>query len=102
MSRNLFTVIAVTACLATSAQAQSTAELSSTRVFYGDLDLSKPAGMQTLMGRLKAASRQVCGSSRGELRSTANGPEQCAQDAVSNALAAISKAQNRVLANNAD
>jgi UrcA family protein len=102
MSRYLFAVLAAAACLASplSASAQTTAERTSISVFYGDLDLAKPAGMQTLLGRLKAASLQVCGNSRGELRVTTSDPARCAQDAVANALAAIGKAQNRMLANN--
>lgn len=100
MYRNFFTAFVITACLATTAQAQSAIEVTSARVFYGDLDLAKPAGMQTLMSRLKAASLRVCGNSSGERRGTTNDSARCAQDAVANALAAVSKAQNRVLANN--
>jgi len=54
MTRNAFTVLAFTALLASPVQAQSTQ--TSVKVFYGDLDLSKPAGMQTLQNRLRVAS----------------------------------------------
>jgi len=98
MTRNAFTVLAFAALLASPVQAQSTQ--TSVKVFYGDLDLSKPAGMQTLQNRLRAASSQVCGDSRGALRVGTRDPARCAQDAVANALAAIAKPQNRVVADN--
>ena len=102
MSRRLFTILAVTTLLTSplSAQAQVAAEQTSIKVFYGDLDLSKPAGLQTLRGRLKAASLQVCGDSHGALRVGTINPTQCAEDAIAHALAAIGKAQNRVIAEN--
>jgi len=102
MSRNLFAALIFTALFAAplSAVAQMRAEQTSIEVFYGDLDLSKPAGMQTLRGRLKAASLQVCGDSRGALRVSHNDPAQCTQDAVTNALTAIGRTQNRVVADN--
>jgi UrcA family protein len=102
MSRNIFAVLAVTALFASplSAQAQGKTEQPSIRVFYGDLDLSKPAGMQTLQRRLKAASFQVCGDSRGALGASTRHQAHCAQDAVANALAAIGTSQNRVVADN--
>jgi len=98
MTRNAFTVLAFATLLASPVQAQSTQ--TSVKVFYGDLDLSKPAGMQTLQNRLRVASGQVCGDSRGALRVSTRDPARCAQDAVANALAAIAKPQNRVVADN--
>ena len=102
MSRTLMTALAATLLFAASlsAQAQTEAEHVSTRVFYGDLDLSKPAGMQTLRNRLKAASLQVCRDERGALRVKRNDPARCSREAISNALDAIAKAQNRQLADN--
>jgi UrcA family protein len=102
MSPTLFTAFIVTALFLSplSVLAQTRAEQTSTSVFYGDLDLSKPAGMQTLQRRLKAASLQVCGNPRGTLRIGTTDQAHCTQDAVANALAAIGKAQTRVLANN--
>jgi len=100
MSRILFAALAVTTLLSAPAQAQTKAEQISTGVFYGDLDLSKPAGMQTLMQRLKVASLQVCGNARGALRVNSNSQARCAQDAVANALAQIGKIQSRVVADN--
>ncbi len=101
MSRNIFAIFAVTALLASpSAQAQERSGQKSVEVFYGDLDLSKPAGMQTLRVRLRAASLQVCGDTSGALRVSIINPARCAQDAMSDALAAIGKAQNRVVADN--
>jgi len=102
MSRTLMTALAATLLFAASlsAQAQTKAERVSTRVFYGDLDLSKPAGMQTLRNRLKAASLQVCRDERWALRVTRNDPARCGREAMSNALDAIAKAQNRQVADN--
>ncbi|HET7085518.1 MAG TPA: UrcA family protein [Rhizomicrobium sp.] len=102
MSCNLFTVLVVTALVASplSARAQTQAEQTSTKVFYGDLDLSKPAGMQTLQRRLKAASSQVCGNPRDALSVNTRNQTHCAQDAEANALAAIAKSQTRLLADN--
>ena len=102
MPRNVFTVLAVATLLASplSAQAQSRTEQTSIKVFYGDLDLSKPAGMQTLQRRLRVASVQVCGDSRSALRINIDNQAHCARDAVANALAAIGQPQNRIVANN--
>jgi UrcA family protein len=38
------------------------AETVSISVPYADLDLSSPQGMATLEGRIKAASKRICGS----------------------------------------
>jgi UrcA family protein len=100
MTRNVFTVLAFAALLASPAQAQS--GQTSVKVFYGDLDLSKPAGMQTLQNRLRVASVQVCGDNRGALRVNSGDPARCAQDAVANALAAIARPQNRIVADNSE
>jgi UrcA family protein len=102
MSRTILTIIAFAAILTSplAAQAQTRAEQISTRVFYGDLDLSKPAGLQTLRGRLKAASLQVCGDARGALRVARIDPAQCSQNAIAGALAAIGKSRTRVVADN--
>jgi UrcA family protein len=96
MTRNVFTVLAVGALLVSPAQAQGVFQQNSVKVFYGDLDLSKPAGMQTLQRRLRSASLEVCGDSRGALRIGTNDQARCAHDAVADALAAVGKAQNRV------
>jgi UrcA family protein len=99
MSRIIFAMLAVTAILASSS-AQAQFRQKSVAVFYGDLDLSKPAGMQTLRVRLKAASLQVCGDVRGALKLSSDYPAHCAQDAMTNALDAIGKAKNRMVAEN--
>ena len=102
MSRTVMTALAATLVFAASlsAQAQTNAEQISTHVFYGDLDLSKPAGMQTLRNLLKAASLQVCRDERGALRVHRNDPARCSREAMSNALDAIAKTQNRQVADN--
>ena len=100
MTRSVFTVLVVAALFASPALAQGVYQQTSVNVFYGDLDLSKPTGMQTLQRRLLSASRQVCGDSRGALRVGTRDQERCAQDAVANALAAVGEAQNRLVADN--
>jgi len=100
MSRNLLTILAISTLLASSlsALAQPATEQVAIKVFYGDLDLSKAAGMQTLRSRLRIASLQVCGSDRGALRIGTIDPERCRQDAMTNAMEAIGA--HRVLADN--
>jgi UrcA family protein len=100
MTRYVYAVFAVAALLVSPAQAQGVFQQSSVKVFYGDLDLSKPAGMQTLKRRLTLASLEVCGDSCGALRIGTNDQARCAHDAVANALAAVGKAQNRIVADN--
>ena len=102
MTRNVFSALAVAALLIVPAQAQGVAQQTSVKVFYGDLDLSKPAGLQTLQRRLASASRQVCGDSRGALRIGTNDQARCADDAMANALAAVGRAQNRIVADNGE
>src|SRR5690348_2586436 len=104
MSRIIFAALAVTTLLGPvlSAQAQTKAQQTTTRVFYGDLDLSKQAGVQTLMRRLKVASLQVCDDAREALRVNGNSQGRCTQDAVANALAKIGKIQSRVVAQNSE
>jgi UrcA family protein len=100
MSRTILSFLTATTLLASllCAQAQDRAIKASIEVFYGDLDLSKPAGMQTLQRRLKAASAQVCGDTDGALRINTVDQARCARDAMANALAAIGKGQTRMVA----
>jgi UrcA family protein len=100
MTRSVFTVLVVAALFASPALAQGVYQQTSVNVFYGDLDLSKPTGMQTLQSRLRSASLQVCGDIRGSLRIGTNDEARCRHDAVANALAAVGKAQNRIVADN--
>ncbi|HVY89440.1 MAG TPA: UrcA family protein [Hyphomonadaceae bacterium] len=62
----LMTALAITAAAPKPALAENKADAlgfqtSSISVFYGDLDLSNPAGVDTLMKRMTAAARTVCG-----------------------------------------
>jgi UrcA family protein len=63
-SRNwLFTATALACTLTGSGLCAATAaadEVDSVTVSYADLDLSKPAGVQILYGRIQAAARKVC------------------------------------------
>ncbi len=66
------------------------------RVTYADLDLSNEAGLQTLYGRLKAASYSVCGSrsiiDAGSLRQLAEN-KRCYKSALSKAVAKFDSAE---------
>lgn len=64
---NRLIAVSLLACAATAAAASPASELPSVEVRYADLDLSKPAGVQVLYRRIRAAAREVCGSL--ELRS---------------------------------
>jgi UrcA family protein len=93
MSR-IFKFVIVAMATAVSAApivcAQAGLERTSTRVAYGDLDLSTRAGATTLLKRMKAATRQVCGAKPAPKEIAAMLRHQaCAQEAMSRAVAAI-------------
>jgi UrcA family protein len=70
--------------------AQAGVKQTSVRVAYGDLDLSTRAGAATLLKRMKAATRRVCGAEPSPREIAAMSRHQvCAQDAMSRAVAAI-------------
>lgn len=54
--------LAAAVVLAPFASADPGREAVSIAVDYSDLDLSRPAGVKTLMSRLDAASKQACGA----------------------------------------
>jgi hypothetical protein len=60
LTRAGLAAIAVCTCLV-SFSAAADPGVKSISVSYADLDLSKPAGTQTLYARIKAAARRVCG-----------------------------------------
>ena len=100
MSRTLLTLFTLAALAASpiSASAQAGGQ-TSIKVFYGDLDLSKAAGMQTLLRRIKQASYQVC-DSHFSSRLRTDYQAHCARDAMAKALDAIDVPgmHNRVVA----
>ena len=86
----VYVLIALAAVLATSAQAgqSSGIEKRTVVVRYGDLDLSKQAGIDTLYQRIRAAAHSACGTpdirNRNEFRSF----QSCYDEALDNAVAA--------------
>ena len=65
-----FTIAAATAALVSltfgsSAHAQETDGARSTRVYYGDLNMSSRQGRVVLMHRVKSAARRVCSEDQG-------------------------------------
>lgn len=61
------TLIAAAAGLASTAHAE---EVQSRSVYYGDLNLSSAAGVQTLYVRIRSAARAVCpGSNTADIKS---------------------------------
>lgn len=60
-------------------------------VYYGDLRLDSPAGIQALYGRIKAAARHVCNASVVDLEFLQQRAlwQQCIDDAVARAVAKV-------------
>jgi UrcA family protein len=83
--------LALSTCLvAYSASAESKAKAQT--VSFADLDLSKPAGAQTLYKRIKAAARHVCGPVDNYTFVTpANAFRQCYAKAIADAVAQIDR-----------
>jgi UrcA family protein len=91
MFRTLIATAAVLGALANAPAAVAEPQArNSVRVLYADLDLSREAGAQVLLERIKAASLRVCGPrpSPKELRITIS-YKTCYRDAVSQAVASI-------------
>jgi UrcA family protein len=62
------------------------------RVSFADLDISKPAGAQTLYRRIKAAARQVCQPSVASQRGMSVMEQRCIKQAVDNAVKNVNSA----------
>ena len=79
-------VIALSALANTATQAR---EVNTAKVFYGDLNLSNPSGMQTLTSRIQRASSQVCPGADRDLTTTSL-VTKCRTDAVAKAMKKLS------------
>jgi len=93
MSRLIACACAILAAVAVASpgNAQSPAEKSHQLVVsFSDLDLSRTAGVETLLSRLSAASRQVCGGEP-DVRDLAGRSDfkRCFTDAMDHAVAAV-------------
>jgi UrcA family protein len=66
MLKNFLQAVALAAAVIASVPAIAAEEVpSQVRVYYGDLDLSRQAGIQTLDRRLQRAVKEVCPSDNG-------------------------------------
>lgn len=75
-------------------------QIQSETVSYADLDLSRDAGVRTLMARLNGAARNVCGPMP-DPREWASPYQACVNSAVDRALADVSRSTHTSLAMNA-
>jgi len=57
----MFRIITTVAIISLGSTGLASAETMSTKVAFGDLDISKPAGAQVLLARIDHAGRKVCG-----------------------------------------
>lgn len=85
---------AALAALATAAAAQTAPDYRSTVIRYSDLDLSRPAGANAMISRIRRAADVVCGH-----RGSTRGVRETAlyQDCVSKTMAATVKQVNAPL-----
>jgi UrcA family protein len=74
--------------------ADANVAVNSIPVFYGDLDLAKPAGAKLLFTRMKSAANQVCGG-RPNIRQLEQMDdfEACIKTAMDDAVAHLGNAQ---------
>src|SRR3954470_13918382 len=82
MTRFIIMIAAAVTIATSSAQAGNTVSAS---VYYGDLDLSRPAGLQALLGRIKQASSRVCEGDTSQQR-WADDRKACMQKAITKAI----------------
>jgi len=85
----------LTGCMAATAQATVTAKSVQQQVVrYGDLNLASQADSQILLGRIKAAARNVCGLCNAMLLPIEIQwrRQACADDATARALAEVDAA----------
>jgi UrcA family protein len=79
-----------TSLIAYSASAEP--KVKTQAVSYADLDLSKPAGAQTLYKRIKAAARHVCGPvDRYTYVTPSQTFRQCFDQAIADAVAQVDR-----------
>jgi UrcA family protein len=74
-------------------------QIQTESVFYADLDLSREAGVQTLMTRINGAAKNVCGPAP-DVRELHSTYQSCVDSAVNGALTDVSRATKVNLAMN--
>lgn len=72
--RKFIITTALTALSLAVISTPASAETQSVSVQYADLDLTSPAGVATLEGRIEAAAKRICGKT--EVRSVHDGADQ--------------------------
>src|SRR5581483_8672169 len=85
-------VFAAISGLVPAAKATQLADsLPSKKVYYGDLKLDSPSGVEALYGRIKGAARAVCNESVTDLVFPEQRVEwqQCFKDSVARAIAQV-------------
>jgi len=90
----LFTATALACTLTGSGLCAATAaadEVDSVTVSYADLDLSKPAGVQMLYQRIKAAAHKVCSPLEDRQLQRMQQWRDCYETAVANAVTTINR-----------
>lgn len=93
-----FTLFALAAFSAVAVTATSaSAEPTSIAVSYADLDLSTPAGMKQLEGRIESASQRICGQV--EVRRISDGIDygRCVQQTHAVVSVELAKAKGKTL-----
>jgi UrcA family protein len=93
--RKFIITTALTALSLVAIATPASAETQSVSVKYADLDLSSPAGMGALEGRIEAAARKICG--RTEVRNVHDGADQqrCIQQTQTSVSVEIARLTGR-------
>lgn len=93
MTRYIPLFLVLTALVASGALAQSTNDTVNIRVRFDDLNLSSPAGVDTLRRRVRTAALSVCGSAPRVADLTRFSLyQQCVRDAEGSASAQVANA----------
>lgn len=90
LTRAAIAAFAVCTCLVAHAAPAGQA-VKAQAVSFADLDLSKPAGAQTLYKRIKAAARVVCGPVDHYSYMTPKAFRECFESAVAAAVAQVDR-----------
>lgn len=91
MPKPFFAALAATAVLA-AANGALAASLTSSRVYYGDLDLSTPRDAQLMLKRIHATAEQLCAPIRSPVIVPAQRPAdnaRCKLEAIQRAVASL-------------
>lgn len=79
--------------LAAGREAAGKGASRSVAVRYGDLDLTRPAGIEVLYDRLRSAARRVCGTADNRDVRDSLAVRQCYRDSLDRAVAQVDRAE---------